>query len=504
MVTSANQPRSPVEAEEHSDWSLALESSWRNVMHNWNGSRRYDGSRNKRTQGFTERWGTGKDSDQETTLPCWEYEKDSIANIVATHYPQIPQPSSSALTLVQFRPAWTEQLALAVLNVPFAVVNSHYAVTETTGPLPYLVDLQGNGGVSDSPFTEGDTKPHPAVAARGKFDTENGILQYLQEKCKVDFDAGLSDADKQTSQLLLTLIQTKLVPSLRILRYQDWKAWEQVYRPQSVLASRGGAGASRFTVTSWQVWCERSQERAKLSWEQRRITTDQAIQQARTAYQLLENQLASHKKHFLLESSSADGKPSLVDFVLWGHLANALTDVHLIVILAEFSNLCHYAQRLWDKYFCLSSKDAPEWKEWNFDENSRNAFCQLPMLTSARKSEDRADFQTAVDLMEQLSLKNHFLLESLVIAKEVRSAQDKYLPQRPYPPFYTWYRWRMGDDIWVNHGRKKELDSEKASSADTDAKLKREYRKNDELWVMSVVTVTAMSFIFFSFPGSQE
>ena len=114
-----------------SEFWLAVERSL-NTTRNWNQTRPYTASLSERTEGFTERFG---DANVDPSAECWRKEMQSIESICATEHP--PQP----IRLVQYRPAWLEQLALRISGLPHVVINSPYAVTEGTGPLPFLQDL---------------------------------------------------------------------------------------------------------------------------------------------------------------------------------------------------------------------------------------------------------------------------------------------------------------------------------------------------------------------------
>ena len=59
------------------------------------------------------------------------------------------------MTLTQYRVAWHEQMVLRMTHVPHDVVNSGYAATESTGGLPYLLDLSPPSSSSSSSSSSG-------------------------------------------------------------------------------------------------------------------------------------------------------------------------------------------------------------------------------------------------------------------------------------------------------------------------------------------------------------
>jgi hypothetical protein len=484
---------------------LALQSNLISACHNWRQTRLYSPSLSKRTEGWTEKWG----SSSETTSPsseCWKMEEESVQHICATVH-----PNQTPITLFQYRPAWTEQLALRVANAPYTVVNHQYAVTEMTGPLPYLRELQPN--------------LPPVLTGRGQADgsTGNAILQYLQKERGIDLDEPLHNGSKDLeamSKLYTNLIQSKLQNALCALRYQDWEAWDQVYRPQCVQAAAATSGSNNSSSGWswlqfpgwWQAWSERAHMRSMLSHDTRSLTTEQAVQQVREVYAVLEEEMAKHNPPPTPTSDGADAdkvrlhllgtvKPVMVDLMLWDHLMQALMDVHLVMVLADFPMLCRYIQQIWDKYFAATDTDT-EWKEWNVQENARNAFAQLPLLEAqAQKEKEPHTFRQAVDLMEQLSVRTHDLHESVTLAKEVRVRQEQMRSARKVPPFYTWYRWRMGDELFptpVAQSAQREATGDRQ-----DDEMKKEFRRNDEVWMTGVGVVTALTAVMFLVSSSQ-
>jgi hypothetical protein len=425
-------------------------------------------------------------------------EQESVQHICATVHPLVP------VTLFQYRPAWTEQLALRVANVPYTVVNTPYAVMEAVGPLPYIRELQPN--------------LPPVLTGRGHLDGSpgNAILQYLRKERGIDLDEPLRTGGSKNlegmSKLYANLIENKLQNALCALRYQDWEAWDQIYRPQCLQAASGtnksSSGWLRFP--GWfSAWSERVHMCSMLSHDTRSLTTEQAVQQVREAYQVLEEEMKKHPPtsagHLNLLGTV---KPVTVDLLLWDHLMQALVDVHLVLVLADFPVLCRYVQQIWDKYFAaaaaaVTDKDErrpAEWKEWNVQENARNAFAQLPLLQAqTQMKKEPHTFRKAVELMEQLSVRTHDLHESVALAKEVRGREEQ-MRSRSKAPFYTWYRWRMGDELFPTPvAQPKQRDA----TTDRDEEMKKEFRRNDEVWMTGVGVVTALTAVMFLVSSSQ-
>jgi len=190
-----------------------------------------------------------------------------------------------------------------------------------------------------------------------------------------------------------------------------------------------------------------------------------------------------------------------------------LTDVHGVVVLADFPKLCSYVQCIWDTYFdkdqadsppnFVGGRDAASWTHWNSVENARNAFGRLPFDRTYSKLLENGRFAHALQLMEQLSLQRHDLREQLLLVQETRESHSKRSAStsRSRRPFYTWYRWRMGDTLT----NVKPARSKQASGVNRhEEKMKRDYRRNDELWLITVIAATASSILAFGFAGGGK
>ena len=376
---------------------------------------------------------------------------------LSTPYPLLP------ITLVQHRPAWLEQLVLRFSGVAHIVINSPYVATEATGPLPYLRHI------CEPQVLVG--RHHPSCTAN------NCILDHLQSQGCVALDKELSPLQKSLSSAYTALIQSQLEPALLSLRYGDRDAWEQVYRQQYVQASKNGTNGYSSPLGSWfQAWSVRTValKQLKTAW-----SVQESMSIAREAYQSLETQLLEGNGYLLHTKS-----PTTVDAVVWAHLADALCDVHLVTILADFPNIISYFQQIYDQYFRLDT-DA-EWKVWNQEHNLASPFQQLPQEETS--SNEPSTFHDALELMQTFSVHTHDLQEVLTVAKEKRlqESTSRNVPARQS----NLYRWRMGGD--VRSSKQKTPEAE-------DTPLQEQYRerrRNDELWVSAVLAVTAIAVFF--------
>jgi glutathione S-transferase len=421
----------------------------------------------KRTEGWTEAWGA---TDLGADASFWKLDDESVSMLLATPHPQLP------LVLTQFRPAWFEQLVLRMARIPHIVINSAYISSEATGPLPYLRDQQQ----SKPPVLVG--RHHPSNIAPVNVPCNNSILDYLKSNRTVDLDANLTDdQERSLSKCFLNLIQSELENILLYLRYEDDDAWEQVYRRQYLNASSPHSDNWISHLKGrFQASMERAASRRRLVESSRTMTVKLAVERAKEAYQALEHQLDG--KTFLMGNGD---KPSLVDAVLWAHVADALCDVHLVVLLASFPKLVKHFQHIYKTYF---TGNVDKWDEWNQQQNMTNAFQQLP-IDGKNIQLAKTGFKDAIDLMQSLSLRKQDLQDVLDAAKAKRVGE--LWPVRAPPTESLLYRWRMGEDL-----TKKPLDTpEPAEENPMRKKLLRDQTRNDQVWISGVAGVSAVAIL---------
>jgi glutathione S-transferase len=451
-----------------SEVSLLLQSAVAAGLSNVDSRRFRNPSLDNRTESWTEIWGDEKPDVMEEAM---------IADQLATVHPQLP------VTLFQFRPAWAEQLVLKIAKIPYVVINSRYAATESTGSLPYLRDLS-NTNSNRAPALVGKYQP----SGKGPSET-NAILEYLHKSShSVNLDGAFNTPQQAAqSHLLANLIRNELGPMLDALRFEDTDAWEQIYRPQYLDASRGRHGCDGpgfFAVGSWwQTWSIRAVARKALlakGW-----TLDRAKTTARPSYATLETFLENQT--YLLGTPT----PSTVDCMLFEHLAEALCNVHLVIILADFPKLVQFFQTLYETHFGLA--DDNEWSKWNRQENLVNAFQTLPIETKQGGTSDRP-FKNALELMQSLSVHQHNLQEVLVVMKQKRDQETRPIPIKECS---TLYRWRMGDDLMAksskteeDNNKTKDETDETTTQQSPQEKWRKDQKYSDEVWISAVFVVS--------------
>jgi Glutathione S-transferase, C-terminal domain len=477
------------------------------ALQNWRNTRRYEGSLAIRKEGFTEDWGDrGRGGlDDNDTIAAAAGNAAAAVAVAARQNHDDPNndDDDEPLQLFQYRPAWTEQLLLKLAGLSFRVVNSRYAVNEVTGALPCLRDGTAMAGGHDD------------------------IVAYLKQKMKMMKlpESLLADAttmrtveqqqqqqpDSSSSPSLLRLtvcwIQNFLTPALHILRYSHGAdRWQ---RAQINEASR-----HNYYLAALQMWTERvvlvvtTSSSSRTSWMINSTGTtttttttsrghyyphDQALDQIRHGYQLLNDQLAESSTAYLLGTND----PTYVDCLLWGHLMEAVTNRHLITVLSDYRNLVTFVQTIYTRYH-FGAATGPL-NEYNVEENAANAFGgdfrQIlaggppppphPPPVFDTSGQGKPLLQAAVDAAHRLRRADE--------AAAMTTTKKQQQQQQRNDPLETWHRWRRGGTRLPaatatsaepgRPGTDKEASSAAAASAASS-------KFHDDVWLISVVTAT--------------
>jgi hypothetical protein len=494
-----------------------LQYGMANTLQNWDLRRPYTARLDERVQGFTEDW--GKDSNKNTTTTL-DDDDDQLRTFTNHHHQQHQQEQQQSvspttddefpkcsLRLFQYRPAWFEQLVLRVSHVAHVVINAPYAVMEVTGPLPALLDLDGGSSTQSNNHNNGnnhDDNNPPAMMgryqARSDATTQNAILDYLKLYRGIDLDLIFTnEAQRQQSVTFLTIINDTLTPCLLALRYQaDPDAWQQIYRPQCIAAATSGSSSrywqSRPMLAMWQAWSERVHSISKLRTLQRAQSKDAIIGTVRRIYSILEHQIQmqhSLSKQYLLGTD----QPTVVDCLLWDHLMQAMADIHLVIVLADYPGLLQFTQQIWNTYSFGTiitedgSKHVSSVWVWNLEENSMNAFTAIPLIPRNEQIYGNASDHSTIDIVDKLNTFQTDLHKSLSLAKQRRSETGHQVPIQQ--SLSTWHRWRMGGGFLP----KREMTIDRTASTTSDESSHRKYRRNDEIWMTSVIAVTVIALL---------
>jgi poly(A) polymerase Pap1 len=175
----------------------------------------------------------------------------------------------------------------------------------------------------------------------------------------------------------------------------------------------------------------------------------------------------------------------------------ALADIHLVILLAEFPTILKFTQYIWEKYSFgtivedVDIQGSSVWI-WNMEENALNAFASVPLLPERKRLESDTNYRTRVDLMNNFNMLQTDLVKSLALAKHQRSTVPYHVHRNVSTS--TWYRWRMGGGFLPKKG----TDTDTTA---TEERSRREYQRNDEIWMMGVAFTTVVAMVGFGLVG---
>ncbi|KAI2495586.1 hypothetical protein MHU86_18945 [Fragilaria crotonensis] len=184
--------------------------------------------------------------------------------------------------------------------------------------------------------------------------------------------------------------------------------------------------------------------------------------------------------------------PTTTDALLWAHLADALSNVYIVHILIDYPRMATFFQTMYQTYFLDFSTTKNGEKEGPAIQIVGENYFLHP-LEQSRNSHHYSynfDYTTSIELMQSL---RPDLRQLLATAKEIR--QSEIHPSSKSRDLLT--TWCLGGD-WFASSRKKNTTkkNEPADEPSQSEKLRKDHKTNDELWISSVVGVTALILIF--------
>ena len=389
-----------------------------------------------RQPGWTETWGNRTEDD--AAFPQQQEESKTNEDIFQLH---------------QYRVAWYEQMVFQICQIPHEIINSTYYSMETTGPLPILKDFH-----------------HNAMVGRHNNNRKNyfcsDIVQHLYNHQLLPKSL-TEHADVPSYMLWIHMVLQQQV--LQTVRFGvDHDDIEYTHALQVRKQYWGGR---------YQAWAEHVTQKPVT------MTLQDALELAKSSYQTLETKLSSSDSSHLLGTKD----PTIVDCYLFDHLAHALTNVHLIVILANYPKLVSYFQKFYQIY--LSEKQT-------IKTNSSNVFLQQSILSSIDKKEEHK-FKNAIELMQSLAIhsSNMDMNKVLKDVQTQRKVQDTILSKnRQLQPFQTIHRILHGGDMYTpSKDQDEEEDEMTRKTKEQMKKLKRQSETQDQIWISGVVVITAIT-----------
>jgi hypothetical protein len=405
-----------------------------------------------RKVGWTEVWGENGNLKNIDELACF----DSKLSV----------QSPSSIILFQFRPAYLEQLVLRMAKIPHTVVQSKYVAFEATGPLPCL--QHGNVLVGHKHPHVGTNHADSSLPVTASSFYENHILHYLQQsfpeysQATKEFPQNSPETQKLRhlhSKFIRNLLVDRLQPAVHVLITRDSIAWDQLYRPQYIAAAGGTAWGSRF-----QAWCVR---RFALR-DCPSYSLDYAMRLVKESYDAIEQIL----RDFSLSLETP------VEAMLWAHLAEAISSVHLVTVVAEYPCLVKFFQDIYQQYFVDLDLEVHY-----VGSDINNLFWE------PQKNFSNPDYHNAVDWMHTLRPNWPQFLAAQRHRLHLHNENSHHLEKTRVHEW--WDNFRMGGSVYPP-SRSSSTTAPKEEVADTKQK---QVRISDELWVSCVVAVTTVAVL---------
>lgn len=466
-----------------------------------------------------------------------------------------------SIRLLQYRPSFSIQLFLRLNSTPHLIFNSSTNSTESNGPLPNLLDLNNKVSVGiqtptthlvnsrlDGIFTYLIEKRMNEMKQRGR---ENiSVNSSYQEEDDGDDDIiKMSDAQKADRKAIMSQLN-ELGIVLKSLRYGHDIIWDGIYKGQCIKAHLYPNGDSNEVIaigaqsyydkrgwsflTWFQIWAERIVARKEVESDSigktliqekdglgnKQVNVNKALAMAAEVYSSLDWKIGQSSYGNLLDTEEL----SLVDILLFGHLADALCDIHLVTTLVEYKYLITFFQNTYETYFgkkyhisyAAEGRDTT-WIKWNDRVNALNQFNRIPMNDVERKIRDTLDsggYQDAIKIMQSVALHCHDLREVLADVALLREKEEKLYGSDSVPRSLVgqWlHKVRMGGELKVDL---EEAEEEKAKQRDEDddmtkkneklmKKVLREAKRNDELWITGTIVATLLGIFASSMSGAN-
>lgn len=374
--------------------------------------------------------------------------------------------SSDPYLLVQYDISWYEQTILRMLHIPYIVKNSTYNSTASTGALPYLVD-QSNGVMIGRRHPDMQGKSFTAAKKDHHNYYDSDIIGYLSA-IGHDPDAHLSEINRNDCLAYSALIRNELQPLLNALRFGDKNTYERTYKAFAMNACKGGNTLSDLIIPRVQVWSERKSKISELRqnnliscrgrlFNQGRyeVNVAEAVHLASKIYDSIDSRLSNQS--FLVESSQA----SSADALLFSHLCEAASNVHLLPLFQIKSNLKRFYSMMHEMYFTENLIG-------DFDKNDAKSLFRQ----SSTANRSNIFYQPLVDSLANvpISLKEPLSLE--LAAKADSEAGE------------NWERFRLGGALLPN----KVIET----GNDQKDKIMKQNEDYDSMWLSAVFTTSVL------------
>mmetsp|Transcript_14690 Transcript_14690/g.27606 ORF Transcript_14690/g.27606 Transcript_14690/m.27606 type:complete len:600 (+) Transcript_14690:89-1888(+) len=462
--------------------------------------------------------------------------KDDTSSTPLDHIRDVSNRSD--IELLQYRMAWEVQLLLRHYTIPHTVMNSPYLSNQCTGALPQLRHISSQrmiGNCDILPLLVKELNLHNHLNEQQHTEvTVLCSLLYRQNTLMRALRYGDFNAWEQVHRE--RSIQACVHHSHPIL----WKngntsdlSGNKNGNGNINIGGGGGGGDVRGGsggMTSWwtfgngfarlQAWAERCVYLNQIVLDSSMTTmnnhdnthdpTERIKSLAREGYKaldcklkqnggvslILQQQQQQQQQHDRDNDGSNDVKLTIADIQLFGHLAEALCDIHLVTIVAEYEHLVAFYQRIYEKYFgkgylkkCISDhyekhtscgkqnrlsedqliREQYQWIKDNDLVNASNQFNHVPLKDDCGPMGWRfkmgggsvggggGEFMDAIKIMQEVAVHCRDLKEVLLDMKLQKDKEETLVAKDSMgkDAGSLFRKWRMGGDIFNVKGDRK-------------------------------------------------
>ena len=277
-----------------------------------------------------------------------------------------------------------------MLKIPHVVCNSNYVSGASTGALPHLFDPSQGVLVG---------RCHPGMQGYSYGDDDEMVVQlgsdivsYLYH-VGYDLDSHLSRKERNDCVAYSSMVKNDLQPFLLAFRFGDRHSYESTYKNSAFRACSGEGLFFDFLrfFSKFQVWSEKQYAVSQLRKNNNipcsgriplqgkyELNVPEALKRVSHFYSTLDSVLANQP--YLINS-----QPCSADAMLYSHLCEALSNVHLYPVVQKYSNLINFYSLMHNSYFNGKEPEGDVDKKWieltqNNDLVNRSNLFYQPLL----------------------------------------------------------------------------------------------------------------------------
>ena len=361
-----------------------------------------------------------------------------------------------------------------MLNIPHVVCNSAYVSTASTGALPYLFDPSQGVLIG---------RCHPGMQGQSFGDDDKTVVQsgsdivtYLFH-IGYDLDSHLSEREKNDCVAYSSIIKNDLQKLLLAFQFGDHHSYERTYKNFALRACSGeGLFLDFFRFLSkFQVWSEKKCAISELRKNNHIACSGRIMFQGKYELNVAEALKLTSQIYSTLDSSLRNqsflisSHPCSVDALLYSHLCEAMSNVHLFPLLQKYPNLVRFHSDIHGLYF---SGDLSQ----GITERIRKAFIHKNDLVNRSNVFYQPLLDNLLTLIPEIKISS---IQELAAKVSVESGEN-------------WERFRMGGSLLQKPTSKSTPSTPQDEQKEMMMKRNEE---NDSIWWSGVVFASALFLV---------